>query len=674
MSLPSPAVPRNLTVGNSAGFLLAFHKENDDGTVIEPGGWWLGSDDVHAEIHAALPGGLEGGSYRFTIERMPDDLYAKLVERDELARRLYRVVRLYLFWREALSGPGDYLTGLVGLAELGDLNPESVGNDPVATLSVVDVARANGDRGIETTITCREHVFNWLSRRTVCSGGAGGIDVSTLPTAVDTVLSRLGLINKSRTYPLTQAPAPSTAPGRDRQQIANRTPGVEAMQFLAGRMEHHTGKFGRGMLMLRKGTLHVGPRPIPLEGEAKDLTEANGLVDQQALEPLNTDPAFDRCANPTGEPLIRQQRKLVCKGRPDLRPGDVVRFSLPPEEAPPSGFFGSGLIGTVAALAAGPLLPTLGGITEPSMRMYVNSVEHRFGRRTGFVTTVTGIELIEGRPDWDTHTAPPRREEPEPSADAGTDTARAIQSVSRAVLSRIAQVDAGEVRAATTSGSGSDPAQTLLVWRGLAAGTGDANQAARLPVARPSPAPATGAPYLTPFAFGKAGLVLPNYPGMRVAVAHHLGDSADPIVAGALWTSGEAPDSQPGDWWLILPAEVTPAKRGSFTDTDEPTRYTGKATDDLTDADGNRVIEAGELTIRIGSAALDGAGTRPKRASQAPGAPGGLAQAVTIEHADGGSMIVMKADGTIQIKTGGDLEIQAANVRVKVSGTMDVSS
>ncbi|MGW0202989.1 hypothetical protein [Nonomuraea sp. NPDC003201] len=648
--------PREVSIGNHPGWLLAFGSA--DG-LAEP--WFVSSDDAHAEIHAALPQGLEGGTYRFTIERLPDALFAKLSKRDKLDRRVYTVVKLYLFWREALAGAADYLKGLAGLDRIGNgLTPDRAGAE-IAVLSVVGVARANGDRGVETEITCRERVFQHLSERAICSD-KGGIDATSLPSAISTVLDRLDLKANSRTYsgPLA-TPAPAV-PGKGKQQIKNGTGGVEALRDLAGRIEQQTGLYGRGMLLIRRGTLHVGPREIPLSGDGADVTEAGGLADVQPLEPIVTDPAFDRCAHPGEEPPSRRQYRLICKGRPDLRPGDVVRFTPPPGETPSAGFGAASLFGSIGVLASA---SSPHGASGSPIRLYVNAVEHKLGRRSGFVTTLTGVELPQGRSQWDARTAPPRKDDEETSADAGTDSARQIRALARAAAAGLAQAEVGELRATTSAGDQSRPAQSVTVWRGLTGGQGDANQGGRLPVARPSPAPASDVPYLTPFAFGRAGLVLPAYPGTRVAVVHRLGDGADPMVAGALWTAGEAPDSAPGDWWLILPSAVPTAERDSIADSAVPSGYRAAASDDLIDADGNRVIEVGELTVRVGKAALQEAGTRPERAADG--------QSVTIEHADGRSKIVMKADGTIQIVAGKDLEITAQNVKVKVSGTMDVS-
>jgi hypothetical protein len=94
-------------------------------------------------------------------------------------------------------------------------------------------------------------------------------------------------------------------------------------------------------------------------------------------------------------------------------------------------------------------------------------------------------------------------------------------------------------------------------------------------------------------------------------------------------------------------------------------------TQDLIDADGNRVIEVGEITIRVGRGSLRPAGERPER-SEDDGA-------VTIEHADAGTCIVMKSDGSVEIKAdnilfeaNNKITMRAQNVDVEVSGTMDV--
>src|SRR6185369_6944753 len=88
----------------------------------------------------------------------------------------------------------------------------------------------------------------------------------------------------------------------------------------------------------------------------------------------------------TAAPKARQF-KLTLKGRPDLKPGDMVEFDSPPEDvSKTSGGFG----GAAADWLKGPLLASLGDTAfKNGVQLYVNSVEHKLGRTSGFVTTVT---------------------------------------------------------------------------------------------------------------------------------------------------------------------------------------------------------------------------------------------------------------------------------------------
>jgi hypothetical protein len=105
-SLVGPA-----TVGNDAGWTLAFHKENPaENWRIEPKPYLvLGRDDYYAEIEAALPGDYSGGKYAFVIEGMTDAHYRKIDDDD--------VVRLYLYWRDTNATPAGYLASVGGLTD-----------------------------------------------------------------------------------------------------------------------------------------------------------------------------------------------------------------------------------------------------------------------------------------------------------------------------------------------------------------------------------------------------------------------------------------------------------------------------------------------------------------------------------------------------------------------------
>jgi hypothetical protein len=158
---------------------------------------------------------------------------------------------------------------------------------------------------------------------------------------------------------------------------------------------------------------------------------------------------------------------------------------------------------------------------------------------------------------------------------------------------------------------------------------------------------------------------------MRVLVAHRGGDHDDPIDVGALWESGEAPESQPGDYWLILPAEIAETDREQVKEGQKPIDPGGKATNDLIDADGSRYIEVGKFIVRVGADKLQPAGERPV-AEAGP---------VHIEHKSSGSKIVIDAEGNITIQAKKALTLSAEEditldskqkVVVKVGDIMDV--
>jgi uncharacterized protein involved in type VI secretion and phage assembly len=178
---------------------------------------------------------------------------------------------------------------------------------------------------------------------------------------------------------------------------------------------------------------------------------------------------------------------------------------------------------------------------------------------------------------------------------------------------------------------------------------------------------------LTPFAWGKCGLVLPRYPGTRVLVGYRNGEADDPMALGALWESGHGPESEAGDWWLILPVDVPENQRAQLDDTSTPQEHNGKVSHDLIDATGKRAIEVAQLTITVGPDKLQQVGSRPKHGADDIG--------VTIEHK--GAKVMIKSDGTIVLEAAknielkapsGDISLTAQNVKVHVSGSMDVGS
>jgi hypothetical protein len=318
-------------------------------------------------------------------------------------------------------------------------------------------------------------------------------------------------------------------------------------------------------------------------------------------------------------------------------------------------------------------LPSLTDEKGDKITLYVQSVDHLVSRVSAFATTVFGVELREGQDAWDAHTPARLGAAPEQfTANPVAAAAHAVQGLARRVVEVRRFPDVGEVRTATPSGAGEPPGQTELVWRGLGPPDGLGNQARRLPIERMSPSPIEGVAYATPFAWGTCGLVLPRYPGTRVLLVHRDGRGDDPVDIGTLWPSAHAPsNAEAGDWWLILPAEVPEADRAAIPDSKVPEDYTGKVTNDLIDADGNRCIEVGRLTVRVGKDGLQPAGTRPAVADAD----------VSIEHADGITRLIVKQDGTIELhakknielSADGDINLTATNVNVQVDTAMKVT-
>ncbi|MDZ8258029.1 hypothetical protein [Nostoc sp. ChiQUE01b] len=636
-----------VAIGNDAAWILTFHTEDqnnclprsieeihlDGDPVLE-----IGRDDYYAEIRASLPGGLEGGSYSFVIEGLIDQHYEKIAQGK---KKSPTIVKLYLYWRDTNSSVAGYLTNLAGLTDVLDQSqaknlPEAL----VAVLKIVSVTRKVGTRRYETTITARERIFEILNTKRLCNPG---IAKDTTPEAIKELLeTRAGL--KSQDYKLYP-----TKQDRKREFKSGSTI-RELLDNLGRSLEAETQKYGRGMFLIRadkehvNSFLHIGERPIPL-GKPQDLRLGNGLIEVESLATVAIDPNFDTCAHPNQKPPQRRQFKLTLKGRPDIKPGDTVRFDLPPEEVEKTTSGLLGALGDLAAAVTGPLLPSLGDsdFKHPAT-LYIASVEHALGRTSGFVTTVTGVEVKDDA--WDKYTdssqnAPSQTQETHASPEV--EAARAVKQLSQGAVAAKSFAEIGEIRQMNPENKGANqpPSQTLTVWQGLEPGKGEPNQACSLPIQRPSPAPTSHVPYTTLFAWGKCGLVLPRYPGTRVLVTHRDGKSDDPIEIGALWESGHGPDSQPGDWWLSLPVGVLEAKRLAIAQTEKPQEHTGKVTQDLIDAEGDRIIEVGELTIRVGKDSLKDAGKRPERPDDK--------DSVTIEHTKGGSKIVMKPDGSVEI-------------------------
>lgn len=662
------------TVGKQAAWALVFSNNDPKGN---PSGdpLTITADDYYAEIRAGLPGGLEGGSYTFVIEGLTDDHYKTI--------KGLNTVKLHLFWQE-INPIETFLPAVSAVTSLfgGDSGPDD--DSLVAVLAVTSVSRKVGARRYEATIEARERVYDRVEKVRLCRPDLlGQMAKSKLVSAADTLAREAGI----RTHAKPFSGAAELAAGLE----LNRTL-LASLRSLGGRIEQEPdgGRLGRGIFLIRDGELYIGDRDFPLGGEQEiqALSTASGLLETEAMPDLEKDPNFDYCKHNSAKEEkqnFRRQFRLTCRGRPDIKPGSVVSFQPPEIDDTNTGGLGLAVADLVQSVFSEGLLTGSGLLGSDAPTFYVASVEHRLGRASSFSTTLVVVEINPKDP-WDKTTpahVPPAGDTSKSSPPSPE--GRAAQAVRRQVhqaleTQRFAEV--GEVREANTSGTEEPPGQTSTIWRGLEPGNGGPHGARRLDIQRPSPAPIQGVPYLTPFAWGKCGLVLPRYPGTRVLVEHRNGAREDPVDLGAMWESGKGPESQAGDWWLSLPAAVPENERATIDGDGAPDEYTDVVSQDLIDADGNRIIELGELTIRIGRDSLKKAGERPDRADEE--------DSITIEHVTGESSIVMKSDGTVVIKakkiqfeatqggidltaSNGNINLTSKNVNVKVDGKMDIS-
>jgi len=652
MTPMTPTTPQK--VGNDAGWHLSFSTAAGGSGLPS-----IGSGAYYASIEATLPSGLEGGHYRFVIEGITNDHYGALHDVWKQKNRVPLYVDLYLYWRDT-SGPLGYLATVAGLTgTLDSLSSQLPDSARVARLIVTRVSRQVGTRRYEAVIEARETVYEAL--RAIPSATPKSADDPL--DAASTVADGLGV--SIATYPFGAASSDPTPPS----EPLDRRSGISLLRLFEKGMERQSGRTGRGMYVIRDGVLHAGPGR--LEGKkAEALDDTTGLADVQTdRESWSNDSDDD---SDGGTPKGRVRYTLTLKGRPDIKPGDKVTFADPfgntaeADSTPPTSLASALLGGNLSSTASTTASP------DSTVQIYVSGVSHRLSRTDGFVTTVTGVRADPGD-EWDAVDPSGGQPDQDPGGSPHADLAQTLERMNRDATTEPLVV--AEVRAANLQGAKEPPSQTVDVWSSQTADDGIPRRARRLDIDRDAQVRRAGVSYLTPFAWGRCGLVLPRYPGTRVVLAHVGGEHDDPVDIGALWPSGHGPDTNAGDYWLILPAAVDSSSRQSVGDDDTPNEPSGKATNDLIDADGARTIEVGRLTVRVYPNNLAAPGTRP--------APPDSSNDVVIEH-EKGSSIVIDSSGNITITAAGDLtltstkgnlNLNANNVQVTVAsgGNMNVA-
>ena len=642
-------------VGNLPGYLVTFHLVDGNGAVTEQPDRILHSDALDADLTVSLTGDVRGAPATLVFVGLDDDTHQKLAERTAKGGFVRAVARVHLFWRDTNTSVGGYLANLAGVGSL-VANVRGIATGPakdleqarVAELAVKGVSRRRGSGRYETVVAGTDRIAEAAACRL-----REPVSAPELGQAAKLLAQAAGGRIDVQLHPV---PATNPAPPSDTPAFAiDRGQRVrDGLTLLAHAMELVTGRTGRGMLLVHRSRLHVGVRPIPL-GSAKTLSYANGLISVEAR------PAVEVDGEPDDGTARRDQWLVHLRGRPDLHPGEEVAFGKPPGE-------GTVQPDTVAALFGQFAAPLVGGGADgPLARGYITGVSHTLNRRSGFQTELTVIELKPGEDGWDRPPgpvgpaalrghAPDAPDHPDPIVAFRTTLATGVQRQ----LSALELADVGEVRAHRPAAAGPDSAHRSTLWQGTTPSSdGAPGGATRLPVNRDVPLERQGVPYATPFAWGPYGLVLPRYPGTRVASVYRHGRGEDPVDVGAVWPDGEGPDAEAGDWWLSLPADVPVAQRTTGRPDATATAHHGTASNDLIDAEGRRVIQVGNLRLRVGNA-LPPAGTRPEPA------PDDVV--LSVEHTDGTTLLRFSDDGDVTITAKGKLTLSGAQVEIAATG------
>jgi hypothetical protein len=572
------------------------------------------SNDYRGRVDATLSSGLDPGRYAITVEGITEDQFRDA--KSLASKQPSLCANLYLYWIDAATTPG--------------LPPV------VAVLRVTALRRRPGTWRYELIIEGREWVYDLLGRPAPQVGGTSSFDrAQAIAKECKIVFSPARLPSDAAAQTIDEADPNSKESARDTLiQLDDRM--VEEAANTRGVL---------GMYLIRDGTLQIGPNRLD-KVTPVDVAADSGLL---MIERRGALAATDGSTSSDSGPVqaSRDTYTATLRGRPDLKPGDVVALTSPELDSSDGDF----------DIMLGPAPASTNKVTA-----YVHEVEHRLSREQGFTTVIHCIAAATGPGKLVDQLWVPTSKTATAVGSGEGQIARQIRSKSGGIGTEIAQV-----RQLFAKGDKLPP-QTEKLLRGPP-NDGKPHGSIRLGFDQTLDT-IKGVPYASPFAWGPFGLSVPRYPGMRVVLGHRRGQPDDAIDLGALWTKDSAPAAQPGDWWLCLPAAIAADQRASVKDGAAPRDPTGKASNDLTDADGNRVIAVGKLTVRVGSNALTDGGTRPT-VSDPP---------VSIEHSSGATItidqngaIVIQAKGKLTLGCDQDIVLDANAITMQVGSSVAIT-
>jgi len=636
MSISSSLSANPEVVGFDAGWELQFlHGQSGLPMTSDPDKLTVSRESYYGTITISRTAAFRAGQFSIAIDGLTDAEYGRLIDTDD---RL-PFVRIAIGWRDLGSG---FTAALATYASLF----AGTGDERYTFVMMGRIQRINrvaGTHRYRTEISGVDFQFHRLNH--LQATALGDIRDEPISGYLERLCDQAGITQ-------TFHPAGSTGSVlADPIQVEGRTI-ANCLSELALR-SHIDGPNRDTPYFLRNDGLHFGRWQAPVvEGaEEKVLAASQGLVEARPVLEERQDSTTSSDPLATTDPTT-MQHDATLYGRPDIQIGDLVKLEVD-DPADLSRTLPESVMGGLGDMVMGVGEAFSGGSAEsPDYTSFaVVSVEHQLSRRQGFVTRL--------------------RLEPQPSTEQDSDDPRIAaqreineqdriaallqqQRRSRAAAQQVMEV--GEINRQSISSGNNRAAQRIDVQAGLQP-LEQPNRPVKAARSQ-NPYQLVNKPYLTPFAFGKTGLVIPHYPGMRVLSHHYQGLGSDAVVGGCLWPEGQEPASQLGDWWLSLPVGVS-----SNEQVDDPSEATlpsnqTKASHDLIDGDGKRVIHVKGFKINVGNSLLPNAGTRPGDAT---------AEVLEITHAGNNAKIKIDSSGNIEISTDGDMKLKAG-------GTMNLEA
>lgn len=627
-------------VGFDAGWKIELRQEDDKHNPKgEPKE--ITRDRYFGEIKAEMSASFKGGTFEVIIDGLRDEDYNEIVEKG------YVCMKIRLGWRDLGSGGaapfkdiGSFLSGGKG----DDTNFYEVIHGRIKTFE-----RTAGEYVYRTKFTGVD--YRWEQMR-------GKVIEPLKVKKGDPAGEYAKQLAKQAGVPIVVHPDGKAGEPIDNVIDLPKDATVNAALAQLAKAAHGEGARKRIPMFLRTDGLHFGPwlAPVVPGTKTKRLELSSGLVETKPVVDADPDAVFPDVYKP---PTVLQY-DVTLRGRADIQVGDKVEVSVDvPKPDPKKSDFGANVGGI------GDVIQDIGqafGVqTEPTYSPFrVISAKHELDRAKGFVTTLR----LESQPDDEkpSNRAEPIAKQVANAADEAVKTAAALALQAQLKLREVEALDIGEVNAQYVEpgqSNGHDvAAQRMDIQEGIER-DGQGNSTVRSP-REEVPTQLFNKPYLTPFAFGSTGLVVPHYPGMRVANLHHRNDVSQSVVAGCLWRDGNEPKSKFGDWWLSLPTGVQEA--ASIEDSRKAKMPSGPASHDLIDKYGARAIHARGFRISVGQGKMPNGGTRPEDPPQ---------DELLIEHKSG-AKIEIDSSGNISITTPENITFEAKKITMQVQNEVEV--